>query len=135
MAKITTAGVLAAGTYEFTVTAALHGVDAAADVTVSVGHTNRAPEVVSGSTTSFTILEQGQDRAVAEATLIHDFMANFMDPDREVDLDFEDRGRLTTKTKVRLRYSAVTSDFVGSELKTKAVVVRLGRSRREPKSR
>ena len=117
--EITTAGVLAAGTYEFTVTAALHGVDAAADVTVSVGHTNRAPEVVSGSTTSFTILEQGQDLAVAEATLIHDFMANFSDPDREVDLDFEieviddeDEGAVAFHSNI---------GFVGSELKTKAL--------------
>ena len=87
--EITTASVLAAGTYEFTVTAAVHGVDAAADIIVSVGHTNRAPEVVSGSTTSFQVLEQGQDGATAEATVIHDFMANFNDPDREVDLTFE----------------------------------------------
>ena len=114
---ITTAGVLAAGTYEFTVTAAVHGVDAAVDVIVSVGHTNRAPEVVSGSTTSFTILEQGQDGAVAEAVLIHDFMGNFMDPDREVDLDFEieavddeDEGAVALLNNIR---------FDGSALKTK----------------
>ena len=116
---ITTAGVLAAGTYEFTVTAAVHGVDAAADVIVSVGHTNRAPEVVSGSTTSFTILEQGQDGAVADAVVIHDFMANFMDPDREVDLDFEieavddeDEGAVALLNNIR---------FDGSALKTKPV--------------
>ena len=95
--EITTAGVLTAGTYEFTVTPAVHGVDAAADVIVSVGHTNRAPEVVSGSATSFMVLEQGQDGAVAEATVIHDFMANFSDPDREVDLTFTLR-RSTMRT-------------------------------------
>ena len=86
--QITTGSILAAGTYNFTVTAALHGVDAAADVIVSVGHTNRPPEVVSGSTTSFMVLEQGQDGSTAEATVIHDFMANFNDPDREVDLTY-----------------------------------------------
>ena len=86
--EITTGSILAAGTYTFTVTAAVHGVDAAADVIVSVGHTNRAPEVVSGSTTSFMVLEQGQDGSTAEATVIHNFMNNFNDPDREVDLTY-----------------------------------------------
>ena len=86
--QITTGSILAAGTYNFTVTAALHGVDAAADVIVSVGHTNRAPTVVSGSDTDFTVLEQGEDDSTAEATVIHDFMANFNDPDREVDLTY-----------------------------------------------
>ena len=119
--EITTAGVLAAGTYEFTVTAAVHGVDAAADVIVSVGHTNRAPEVVSGSATSFVVLEQGQDGAVAEATVIHDFMANFTDPDREVDLTFkidpvddEDDGAVEFHGKIHFPDD-------GSVLKTKDV--------------
>ena len=115
--QITTGSILAAGTYNFTVTAALHGVDAAADVIVSVGHTNRAPEVVSGSTTSFMVLEQGQDRSTAEATVIHDFMANFNDPDREVDLtytleiiDDEDDGAVA--------FYANLQPFDGSVLKT-----------------
>ena len=117
--NITTAGVLNAGTYNFTVTAALHGVDAAADVIVSVGHTNRAPEVVSGSTASFVVLEQGQDGADADATVIHDFMANFTDPDREVDLTFDidavdddDDGAVAFLGHIR---------FDGSVLKTKDV--------------
>ena len=133
MGQITTASVLAAGTYEFTVTAAVHGVDAAADVIVSVGHTNRAPEAVSGSTTTFTVLEQGQDGDVAEATVVHDFMANFTDPDREVDLDFE-IDIIDDEDDGAVDFHAYL-EFDGSVLKTTDGSFAWGRPRRESQGR
>ena len=85
---ITTATHLTAGTYEFAVTAASHSMDDEADVIVMVGHTNQAPVVVADSPTSFNVKEQGPDESPTASVVIHDFMANFTDPDRERNLTF-----------------------------------------------
>ena len=65
---------------------------------MDVGHSNRAPEVIAGSTTTFNVVEQGQNGAAAESVDIHDFMANFTDPDRERNLLFASKAAVTCET-------------------------------------
>ena len=58
------------------------------DVIVRVGHTNQPPEVVADATTEFNVVEQGVPGSDTSPKTIHNFMANFMDPDRERTLEF-----------------------------------------------
>ena len=125
---VTTASALSAGSYAFTVTAAIHGVDNSADVSVTVGHSNRAPEVISGSTTEFDVVEQGQNGQIARSVDVHNFMLNFTDPDRERNLTFTRKPAVECETDAdKLADNDPACEFVnniafvGSVLKTNPV--------------
>ena len=112
---VTTASALSAGSYEFMVTAAIHGVDDSADVSVAVGHSNRAPEVISGSTTEFDVVEQGQNGQIARSVDVHNFMLNFTDPDRERNLAFAIKPAVECETDAdKLEDNDPACAFVGN---------------------
>ena len=113
---------LEARNYEFTITAQMGDVSDSVDVIVRVGHTNQPPEVVADATSEFNVVEQGVPGSDTSPKTIHNFMANFMDPDRERTLVFSIAAAGTVGERQQAIDEAFRLEaglrFDGSDLKT-----------------